>query len=91
LPATDDVVLLLLLMADVNSFFSSWSTVHKLQWTEDCSAQASWHTLLYRPDLRSCHVHAVAGTFFDYNSVNCKATLILEIKNLRNKKQYKPK
>ena len=30
-------------------------------------------------------------TFFNHNFVNCKVTLILEIKNLRNKIKYKPK
>ena len=30
-------------------------------------------------------------TFFCHNFVNCKATLILGIKNLRNNIQYKPK
>jgi len=33
----------------------------------------------------------VVVTFFNHHFVNCKATLILEIKNLRNKIQYKPK
>jgi len=33
----------------------------------------------------------VEVTFFNDNFVYCKATLILEIKNLRNKIQYKPK
>jgi len=30
-------------------------------------------------------------TFFTHNFVNCNATLILAIKNLQNKRQYKPK
>jgi len=30
-------------------------------------------------------------TFFNHNFVNCNATLILAIKNLQNKRQYKPK
>ena len=33
----------------------------------------------------------VVITFFNHNFVNCKATLILEIKNLRNKIQYMSK
>jgi len=36
-------------------------------------------------------VVVVVVTFFNHNFANCKATLILEIKNLRNKLQYKPK
>ena len=36
-------------------------------------------------------VVVVVVTFFNHNFANCKATLILEIKNLRNKIQYKPK
>ena len=36
-------------------------------------------------------VVVVVVTFFNNNFANCKATLILEIKNLRNKIQYKPK
>jgi len=36
-------------------------------------------------------VVVVVVTFFNDNFVDCKATLILEIKNLRNKIQYKPK
>jgi len=36
-------------------------------------------------------VVVVVVTFFNHNFVNCKAILILEIKNLRNKIQYKPK
>ena len=35
-------------------------------------------------------VSLVVVTFFNHNFVNCKATLILEIKNLRNEMQYKP-
>jgi len=34
---------------------------------------------------------AAVVTFFNHNFVNCKATLILEIKNLQNKIQYKPR
>jgi len=36
-------------------------------------------------------VVVVVVTFFNHNFVNCKAILISEIKNLRNKIQYKPK
>jgi len=36
-------------------------------------------------------VVVVVVTFYNHNFVNCKATLILKIKNLRNKIQYKPK
>jgi len=36
-------------------------------------------------------VVVVVVTVFNHNFVNCKATLILEIKNLRNRVQYKPK
>jgi len=36
-------------------------------------------------------VVVVVVTFYNHKFVNCKATLILEIKNLRNKIQYKPK
>ena len=32
----------------------------------------------------------VVVTFFNYNFVNCKATLLLEINYLRNKIQYEP-
>jgi len=46
------------------------------------------HVNSIRPDA-SPTVAAVA--FFDHNFVHCKAALILEIKNLRNKIQYKPK
>ena len=41
-------------------------------------------------DLRSRGL-VVVVTFLIHNFVNCKATLISEIKNLRNKIQYKPK
>lgn len=33
----------------------------------------------------------VVATFFNLHFVNCKATLTLAIKSLRNKRQYKPK
>jgi len=37
------------------------------------------------------HTNTHTHTQNNNNFVNCKATYILEIKNLRNKIQYKPK
>ena len=48
------------------------------------------HVNSIRPDA-SPTVVVVVVAFFDHNFVHCKAALILEIKNLRNKIQYKPK
>ena len=47
--------------------------------------------LLQAATLYTIEVVVVAVTFFNHNFVNCKASLILAIKNLGNKRQYKPK
>ena len=48
------------------------------------------HMTIYSVVLATVVLAVVVVTFFDHNIVNCKATLILERENLRNKIQYKP-
>ena len=50
----------------------------------------SWKLGMFNCSCPSCLLIVVV-TFFNHNFVNCKTTLILEIKNLRNKIWYKPK